>query len=453
MAYYEMMPAGLPAGLQSGMDSVLNKKFGTATSYAPGTWPDTVNLMGPLPEATATGSIAHITDGADEVPIKSWEVSLPASLDGYSAIGCNKGGKNFIDFNSNLTSGTSGGLTFSATADGGISYSGTASSTVAYMTAKFDFSIASGDTFTFSRDTAFNYIHRITLTFTDNTTANVSIASGDTSVTYTPSKDVKAVRLLVTGLTNGTAYSAMVYLQTEYGNTATSYEAYTAPTTYTVELGETVYGGSVDFVSGEVVNDCAKDSMSSSYLSGLSLETYIGYEAQTAYFNYHPSIWVRNWNYQKAKARQSGGIGAICNYFPISMHNTTIFSSQNRIYFDVNEKNISSVSDFIAFVQNLEANNESLDIVYELNDTYSTDFTFTPITPTPETALGTNNFWADEGDTEVTYRRDIDLALQSLSGSRGLMIARPPAAAETEDTEPEDETTETIEETPEDMEK
>lgn len=31
-------------------------------------------------------------------------------------------------------------------------------------------------------------------------------------------------------------------------------------------------------------------------------------------------------------------------------------------------------------------------------------FTFTPITPTPETALGVNNFWADEGDSDVTYR-------------------------------------------------
>ena len=37
-------------------------------------------------------------------------------------------------------------------------------------------------------------------------------------------------------------------------------------------------------------------------------------------------------------------------------------------------------------------------------DENDNDFTFTPITPTPDTALGVNNFWADEGDSDVTYR-------------------------------------------------
>ena len=41
-------------------------------------------------------------------------------------------------------------------------------------------------------------------------------------------------------------------------------------------------------------------------------------------------------------------------------------------------------------------------------------------------ALGTNNFWADEGDSTVVYRRDIDLALQAVSSSRGLMMASRP---------------------------
>ena len=62
-----------------------------------------------------------------------------------------------------------------------------------------------------------------------------------------------------------------------------------------------------------------------------------------------------------------------------------------------------------------KANNflASLETPLEITLTLATpqDFTFTPITPTPETALGINNFWADEGDTEVTYRADIDLLL------------------------------------------
>ena len=61
-------------------------------------------------------------------------------------------------------------------------------------------------------------------------------------------------------------------------------------------------------------------------------------------------------------------------------------------------------------------------------------FTFTPITA--DTALGSNNFWADEGDSDVTYRADISLALQALGGGgRGLMMMRPTEPEETEETE------------------
>ena len=40
-----------------------------------------------------------------------------------------------------------------------------------------------------------------------------------------------------------------------------------------------------------------------------------------------------------------------------------------------------------------------------------------------QTQLGDNNFYNDCGDTSVTYRQDIDLALSALQGSRGLMMA------------------------------
>ena len=86
MAWYRCGGGGLPAGLQSDMDTVLNKKFSTSTTYPPTDWPDNVNLLGPLPEKTASGAIANITDGADGVPLKNWLVTLPASLTGYTAI-------------------------------------------------------------------------------------------------------------------------------------------------------------------------------------------------------------------------------------------------------------------------------------------------------------------------------------------------------------------------------
>ena len=70
MAWYRAGGGGIPSSLKTGMNSVLNKKFGTATTYDPAGWPDDVNLLGKLPEKTASGAIANITDGADRVPVK-----------------------------------------------------------------------------------------------------------------------------------------------------------------------------------------------------------------------------------------------------------------------------------------------------------------------------------------------------------------------------------------------
>lgn len=77
MTMFRVGPAGIPASLKADMNSVLNKKFGTTgQNYPPNGWPDDVNLMGPLPEGTATGPIASISDGADRVPIKSWVITI-----------------------------------------------------------------------------------------------------------------------------------------------------------------------------------------------------------------------------------------------------------------------------------------------------------------------------------------------------------------------------------------
>lgn len=392
--------------------SMLVKKMG-GVGYAPKDWADTINLMGALPEKTASGSIAHIEDGADRVPLKAWDVTLPASLSGYSSIVATKAGKNLLDETLKKLNGRN------------IYYNTGTNQNDGYSC------ILPAGTYTFSVTTADGTITNLYARNYDTST-NISgfPAYGVLKKTFTLAEKTRVSFWIYKD--TYTSLSDIVNAQVEVGSTNTEHADYTAPTQYTDSLGRTIYGGTADVVTGEGVDGYEKGSMSSTYLSGLSSD-YIGYESSTAYFGGHPSIWVRNWNYQRAKARQSGGIGCACNYFPVSMHNTTIFSSQYRIYFDVDGKNISSVADFIAFVTALEQNNESLDIVYELNDTYKTSFTFTPITPTPHTALGTNNLWNDRGDSEVTYRRDIDLALNSGSSLLGFGLGNPNAGQESEE--------------------
>ena len=97
MAWFRCGGSGIPASLKSGMNSVLNKKFGTSTTYDPAGWPADVNLLGPLPVKSASGAIASFADGADGVPVKSCVVSFlpsggggtpsaPVAIVGHSGI-------------------------------------------------------------------------------------------------------------------------------------------------------------------------------------------------------------------------------------------------------------------------------------------------------------------------------------------------------------------------------
>ena len=78
-------------------------------------------------------------------------------------------------------------------------------------------------------------------------------------------------------------------------------------------------------------------------------------------------------------------------------------------------------------------NQDFLDAIHEYGDNLkfaielstSTDFTFEG--QKINSRYGVNNFWNNAGgDTMAVYRRDIDLALQAVSSSRGLMMASRP---------------------------
>lgn len=301
MTMYRVGPAGIPASLKTNMDAVLNKKFGTSTTYAPNTWPDNVNLLGPLPEKTASGSVASITDGADGVPIKAWEVTLPASLDGYSEVNGVRSGANL--FNEEWEVGGINDTTGLPNSDTNKIRSKT-------------FSIIKGGT------TCYVSVPQpIRVLFYASDESFISETANIRNNSFNVPSNCSLFKIRGT-VDYGTTYNDDIMIV--YGSTSITYTPYTAPTTYTAQLGRTVYGGTADIVTGEGTDE--------------------------------------NGN----------------------------------------------------------------------------DFTFTPISPTPATPLGASNFWADEGDCEVTYRADINMLISSLSGNRGLMMARPQLEAITEETKEED---------------
>lgn len=388
MAYYEMMPAGLPAGLQSGMDSVLNKKFGTATSYAPGTWPDTVNLMGPLPEKTIVSSpIADFSDGADDVPTKSLVVTIPPTLDGVSSLTETQTGRNLMDFSyfsdySNWKTDITENQSYpTANANRGLLLDlpkGT-------YTVSFGIDAETYPTYLYlckddgSASTRLIYF----------TGANFSVSSGTFTVDGTSKY---YFRLGSTGseANFNSQIAKIAWGQIEVGSTASTFESYSG-TTYTANLGRTIYGGSVDVVNGTGTEQYQKVKVSD-----------LTWQKSTASGK---DFFVANISEQENANTHDAAID-IAGLSYAGMVTVAAMSDKSlakwlqsvRIY----DTNISSVSDLLSAYGNGE-------IVFYLKDTLQTDFTFDG--QEVPTRLGVNNFWSDSGNTEVTYRADIDLLL------------------------------------------
>lgn len=328
----------------------------------------------PYTRGTATGAVANFSGARVDLPCTKVIANIAPSVAGKSSVVVTRAGKNLFDKNSVANDkylSTTTGLEEQAINYCVSDYIPVFSGVTIYIPASWT----------------------VRRWFYDKNKTPTTYLNNSGNQAYTPSADgYIRVSILKTQIDLDT-------YQIEVGSSASTYAPFTAPTSFEADLGEVVHGGSVDFVSGEVVKDCAVDTMTSTYLSGLTSD-YIGYEATLAYFNSHPAIWVRNWNYQTAKERQAGGIKCACDYFPVSMNNSSIFASQYRVYFDVNGKNISSVQDFIDFVSGLEANNESLKIAFEIATPIESEITGQVISP----ASGVNNFWNDAGgNTEIEY--------------------------------------------------
>lgn len=233
MAWYRAGGGGIPSSLKSDMNDVLNKKFGTSTDYPAEGWPDTVNLMGPLPEKTVSGAIVTFSDGADDVPLKKCEITLPASLDGYSSVDVIHAGKNLWEFGNQTVD------------------------TIAYVMLYFSKPIPAG-TYTISCElistttTCSFRFRKEDGSYLEQTTFQANV--GRVSKTLTISEP--AYRVYIYSSTQvGGEVTTWKNVQIEVGSTMTDFVAYTAPTTHTADLERTIYGGSVDVVAGEGVDE------------------------------------------------------------------------------------------------------------------------------------------------------------------------------------------------------
>ena len=290
-------------------------------------------------------------------------------------------GKNLVD------ESTAIGFNASVTVDGGyISVTKNASSN--YPAAHIDVYLRVGVTYTVSA-TCTQATAQAKLAIRNIAPSSVIVASASgyftdgqrKSVTYTPTiSGMYRVALFSCWGTADTSTAIFTDVQCEVGSTATTYEPYTGTTTTTV-LGRTVYGGTVDVVTGVLT------------------VTWVA-----------ARIGALAWGYN------SSG-----NYFYTSSVNkkTGAFNIMSDIYATAKVDDVTKMGDY--HIKGLAANNN----VFVTDSRYTTvaDFktandqryiyvevatpqTYNLTTHEVELLAGQNNVWADTGDISITYGHD-----------------------------------------------
>ena len=356
----------LSLSIASDIGAILNKKYNTSRGFKPNEVSSAVSALIPLPEKTASGSIVTFSDGADDVPTKSLVVTIPPTLSGVSEVTATQTGRNLFDKNA----------------------------------VEDNTRIVANDTTT---ESAVGFRTSGYIPVKANTRYYISTKSSNRSAYYDRNKNGIAYFSFSGGASFTCLYDGYIRITinnnidldtfiVNEGNEAITYEPF--GTVYTASLGRTIYGGQVDIVNGTGTETWEK-------------KVYTG--AENEYWVLSKSGDVYRYYVINDNVKQPTGRGVV--YSSIGQYSAsgnevgTCFSYYSSgigrvlIYY-IPPQTIQTVEDFRVWLQS-----NNFDVVYE--KATPEDFTFDG--QEVPTRLGYNAFWSDSGDTEVTYRADLDL--------------------------------------------
>ena len=360
---------------------------------------------------SASGSVAHFTDGADDVAMKSVNVSIAPvqsgsgdpspsnvrAISGWDSVKVTRAGKNLLP-NTAPDTITKSGVTATKNSDGSITLNGTATANANFevcgfadrlmpFTCKGQLTLtgcpADGSTTTYRLLAYFYKDGAYTGTFF-NDTGGGSTVDVDADHVYS-----------IISVYNGQTYNNLIFypMLRLASDTDGTYEPYNG-NTYNISLSSagTVYGGTLDAVSGELTVDKVATVGLSSYTkaSGVS-------DGGLDYYDFAPS------NY---KLTESGGVPTnISSHLAMKNGNTawasatpcaTANATRLRLYIESGTE--SSYSDMV--------------VVYTL----ATPLTYQLSATEVKSLLGNNNVWSDAGDMDVEYRADTKLYIDKRLG-------------------------------------
>lgn len=209
--------------------------------------------------------------------------------------------------------------------------------------------------------------------------------------TFTPRAGTAYIYILLGGTGFSTSRPSSATIQIEQNSTATAFKPF-AGNTYTITLGQTVYGGTLDAVSGTMTVDRAI----------VAYADAIGFASHSSGRWYHNGLPSGEFHDRRAEAISNQAIymdwqNVYAPYFSFGATGVYI----NKLSADETIKQFSA---------RLSAN--PFQICYYL----STPITITldPVTIATISEQA-NNVWADAGDVDVTYAADIKAYIDRLN--------------------------------------
>lgn len=233
------------SGLMSASDKTKLDTIPTTADTQPITTGSAVNTKEYIDDKTtlvksASGSLIHITDGGDNIPLKACEITIEPDLQGKTEANLVVCGKNLLPPYNLSGSGT---LTINSN-NGVYSIAGTTSS-YRNEIASDSFFLKAG-TYTFKNLGNRNNYMSAQLRSVDGQTTYAN--SGTVSNTFTLTETTE-VKFRFTFQANNT-YNEICKPELEIGNEANTFNQYNG-TIYNIPFGQTVYGGSGNALTGE----------------------------------------------------------------------------------------------------------------------------------------------------------------------------------------------------------
>lgn len=378
---------------------------------------DVETVMASFVTDNASGAVASFPDGADGIPVDSLIAHIEPvqsgsgdpspenirPISGWTGANVSRTGVNLIPnaLPSNVIAGTidNSGVIKSAT-NARVCAILVPKNTDIYVQKKGDDTtsgnVALGDTGNISVGTpTYNYAGFTNVTY-------VSLNTGNHAWLYISSSSADALSLF------WTTRELMVHVGTERKTYVAPLQQKYVNVDWTTEAG-TVYGGTLDVVSGVLTVDRVKRTLTGAESS------WTQYDSSSQHNYYMVSL---GYNRQLCVA----GSG-VCTHFP-----TVIITSSNDAIgchcadstpltkfgaffrwdmsgdFDTLEK-------FKTYVAEQYSNNTPVEVCFKVIEGTTYQLTAQEV----NTLLGQNNIWADTGDTDVTYKADTKLYIQKLT--------------------------------------